>query len=118
VRSEESKHKLLQSHAPTGADSDSDSDSPNIFIADIRDADTIVPAFQGADALIILTSAVPKMKPGFDPTKGGRPDFYFEDGQFPEQVAHLSFSFNQLIFNFTLAYFYCSSCLLSLSLPG
>ena len=26
------------------------------------------------------------MKPGFDPTKGGRPEFYFEDGSYPEQV--------------------------------
>ncbi|KAJ3701756.1 hypothetical protein LUZ61_005461 [Rhynchospora tenuis] len=73
VRSEESKQKI-------GSDAD------NIYIADIRDANGIAPAFQGADALIILTSAVPKMKPGFDPTKGGRPEFYYEDGQFPEQV--------------------------------
>ncbi|KAJ4795224.1 NAD(P)-binding Rossmann-fold superfamily protein [Rhynchospora pubera] len=73
VRSEESKQKI-------GPDSD------NIYIADIRDANGIAPAFQGADAVIILTSSVPKMKPGFDPTKGGRPEFYYEDGQFPEQV--------------------------------
>ncbi|KAJ6806866.1 uncharacterized protein M6B38_105975 [Iris pallida] len=26
------------------------------------------------------------MKPGFDPSKGERPEFYFEDGQYPEQV--------------------------------
>ncbi|XP_014515539.1 uncharacterized protein At5g02240-like [Vigna radiata var. radiata] len=50
------------------------------------DAESITPAFQGIDALIILTSAVPQMKPGFDPTKGGRPEFYFDDGAFPEQV--------------------------------
>lgn len=78
VRSEESKHKVV------GADTDAD--VQDIFIADIRDADRIVPAFQGVDAVIILTSAVPKMKPGFDPTKGGRPEFYYEDSQFPEQV--------------------------------
>ena len=41
---------------------------------------------QGADALVILTSASPKMKPGFDPPKGGRPEFYYEDGAYPEQV--------------------------------
>lgn len=27
------------------------------------------------------------MKPGFDPAKGGRPKFYFEDGTYPEQVS-------------------------------
>ncbi|TVU44358.1 hypothetical protein EJB05_03795, partial [Eragrostis curvula] len=72
VRSEESKQKI------GGAD--------DVYIADIRDADRLAPALQGADALIILTSAVPKMKPGFDPTKGGRPEFYYEDGMYPEQV--------------------------------
>ncbi|KFK24707.1 hypothetical protein AALP_AA8G014100 [Arabis alpina] len=58
----------------------------DVFIGDIRDVDSISPAIQGIDALVILTSAVPKMKPGFDPTKGGRPEFIFEDGQYPEQV--------------------------------
>ena len=72
VRSEESKQKI------GGAD--------DVYIADIRDADRLAPAVQGADALIILTSAVPKMKPGFDPSKGGRPEFYYEDGMYPEQV--------------------------------
>uniref|UniRef100_A0A5B6YU60 NAD(P)-binding domain-containing protein n=1 Tax=Davidia involucrata TaxID=16924 RepID=A0A5B6YU60_DAVIN len=72
VRTEETKEKI------GGAD--------DVFIGDIRDADSIVPAIQGIDALIILTSAVPKMKPGFDPSKGGRPEFYFEDGAYPEQV--------------------------------
>ncbi|XP_008785605.2 uncharacterized protein At2g37660, chloroplastic [Phoenix dactylifera] len=72
VRTQESKEKI------GGAD--------DIFVADIRDAASIVPAVQGIDALIILTSAVPKMKPGLDPSKGGRPEFYFEDGLYPEQV--------------------------------
>lgn len=72
VRSEESKEKI------GGAD--------DVFIGDVRNADSIVPAIQGIDSLIIVTSAVPKMKPGFDPSKGGRPEFYFEDGQYPEQV--------------------------------
>ncbi|KAJ0987791.1 hypothetical protein J5N97_006147 [Dioscorea zingiberensis] len=58
----------------------------DVFVGDIRETQSILPALQGADALIILTSAVPKMKPGFDPTKGGRPEFYFEEGLFPEQV--------------------------------
>ncbi|KAL0919633.1 hypothetical protein M5K25_011742 [Dendrobium thyrsiflorum] len=72
VRTEESKEKI------GGAD--------DVFVADIRDAQSIVPAIQGIDALIILTSSVPKMKPGFDPSAGGRPEFYFEDGAYPEQV--------------------------------
>ncbi|PKU84312.1 uncharacterized protein At5g02240 [Dendrobium catenatum] len=72
VRTEESKEKI------GGAD--------DVFVADIRDAQSIVPAVQGIDALIILTSSVPKMKPGYDPSQGGRPEFYFEDGAYPEQV--------------------------------
>jgi hypothetical protein len=72
VRSEESKQKI--------------GGSDDVFIGDIRDAESIVPAVQGIDALVILTSAVPQMKPGFDPTKGGRPEFYFDDGAYPEQV--------------------------------
>ncbi|GAB4856783.1 hypothetical protein Ancab_014701 [Ancistrocladus abbreviatus] len=71
VRTAESKQQI------GGAD--------DVFVGDIRDADSIVPAIEGIDALIILTSAVPRMKPGFDPTKG-RPEFYFEDGAYPEQV--------------------------------
>ncbi|XVF08110.1 hypothetical protein REPUB_Repub06bG0197600 [Reevesia pubescens] len=72
VRTPESKEKI------GGAD--------DVFVGDIRDVSTLVPAMQGIDALIILTSAVPRMKPGFDPTQGGRPEFYFEDGAYPEQV--------------------------------
>ncbi|CAL9119604.1 unnamed protein product [Musa textilis] len=72
VRTAESKEKI------GGAD--------DVFVGDIRNAESIVPAVQGIDALIILTSAVPKMKPGFDPSKGERPEFYFEDGSYPEQV--------------------------------
>ncbi|KAK6942972.1 NAD(P)-binding domain [Dillenia turbinata] len=72
VRTEESKEKI------GGAE--------DVFVGDIRDANSIGPAIEGIDALIILTSAVPKMKPGFDPSKGGRPEFYFEEGAYPEQV--------------------------------
>ena len=74
VRTQESKETI------GGAD--------DVYVGDIRDAGAIVPAIEGIDALIILTSAVPKMKPGFDPTKGGRPEFYFEDGAYPEQVTN------------------------------
>ncbi|EXC30969.1 hypothetical protein L484_021269 [Morus notabilis] len=72
VRTDESKEKL------GGAD--------DLYVGDIRDANSIAPAIQGIDALIILTSAVPKMKTGFDPTQGGRPEFYFDEGAYPEQV--------------------------------
>ncbi|KAI3971445.1 hypothetical protein MKW92_033616 [Papaver armeniacum] len=72
VRTEESKEKI--------------GGSDDVFVADIRDAESIVPAMQGVDALVILTTAAPKMKPGFDPTRGGRPEFFFEDGANPEQV--------------------------------
>ncbi|KAJ0089307.1 hypothetical protein Patl1_31850 [Pistacia atlantica] len=72
VRTEESKGNI------GGAD--------DVFVGDIREVDSIIPVIQGIDALVILTSAVPKMKPGFDPSQGGRPEFYFEDGAYPEQV--------------------------------
>lgn len=77
VRTQESKEKI------GGGD--------DVFVGDIRNVDNIVPAIQGIDALVILTSAVPKMKPGFDPSKGGRPEFYFEDGMNPEQVITMLF---------------------------
>lgn len=72
VRTEESKQKI------GGGD--------DVFVGDVRQPETLTPVFQGVDALVIVTSAVPKMKPGFDPSKGGRPEFYFEDGCNPEQV--------------------------------
>ncbi|GMH10166.1 hypothetical protein Nepgr_012007 [Nepenthes gracilis] len=71
VRTAESKQQI------GGAD--------DVFVGDIRDADSIAPAIHGVDALIILTSAVPRMKPGSDPSIG-RPEIYFEDGAYPEQV--------------------------------
>ncbi|XAR50924.1 hypothetical protein NMG60_11005391 [Bertholletia excelsa] len=72
VRTEDSKEKI------GGVD--------DVYVGDIRNPDSIIPAIQGVDALIILTSAVPKMKPGSDPAKGGRPEFFFEEGAYPEQV--------------------------------
>ncbi|EEE62068.1 hypothetical protein OsJ_16852 [Oryza sativa Japonica Group] len=56
VRTEESKAKI--------------GGAADVFVGDIRDPASIAPAIDGIDALIILTSAVPKMKPGFDPSKG------------------------------------------------
>ncbi|KAG5016722.1 hypothetical protein JHK85_022858 [Glycine max] len=61
-------------------------DAADDFLLGIRDAGSIVPAIQGIDALVILTSTVPQIKPGFDPTKGQRAEFYFDDGAYPEQV--------------------------------
>ncbi|CAH9130559.1 unnamed protein product [Cuscuta epithymum] len=72
VRNEESKESI------GGGD--------DVYIGDIRNPESLVAAIQGVDALIILTSAVPKMKPGFDITKGEKPEFYFEEGSYPEQV--------------------------------
>lgn len=60
--------------------------SEGLFVGDITKPESIAPAFEGIDGLIILTSAVPKPKPGFDPTSGGRPEFYFVDGGSPEEV--------------------------------
>ncbi|TKY66014.1 ATP-dependent zinc metalloprotease FTSH 10 [Spatholobus suberectus] len=53
----------------------------DVYVGDIRDAGSIVSAVRGIDALIILTSAMPQLKPGFDPTKGKRPKYYFEDAK-------------------------------------
>ncbi|XP_058003090.1 uncharacterized protein At5g02240-like [Hevea brasiliensis] len=72
VRTQESREKI------GGAE--------DVYVGDITETERITPAIQGIDALIILTSAVPKMKPGFDPSKGERPEFYYEDGAYPEQV--------------------------------
>ena len=71
VRTEESKAKV---------------GGENVFMGDVTKAESLSDAFAGIDALIITTSAVPKMKPGFDPSKGGRPEFYYEENGYPEQV--------------------------------
>lgn len=99
VRSEERKNKM--------------GGSDDIFIGNIKDVKSLVPAIQGIDALIILTSALPKIKPkpGFIPSKGERaenyvredgsfdemPECYFEDGGSPEEVC-----FSKQIFFITL----------------
>ncbi|EFJ29885.1 hypothetical protein SELMODRAFT_170290 [Selaginella moellendorffii] len=74
VRSEASKQKIDQDG------------SGDVRIGDITKPETLPPAFDGVDSLVILTSAVPKMKPGFNPASGGRPEFYFEEGGTPEEV--------------------------------
>ncbi|RZC67883.1 hypothetical protein C5167_011568 [Papaver somniferum] len=88
VRSEASKQRL------GGGD--------EIFLGDVMDKKSLETAMQGIDALIILTSAVPKVVPGSYPGADGKraedvfgesfdfngpmPEFYYEEGQFPEQI--------------------------------
>ena len=72
MRTEESKAKI--------------GGSDDVFIGDITKPETLSLPFSGIDALVILTSAVPKMKPGFDPSKGGPPEFYYKEGEYPEEV--------------------------------
>lgn len=54
------------------------------FIGDINDKSTLESALEGCDSLVILTSAVPKMKA--PPKEGERPEFDFEEGGTPEEV--------------------------------
>jgi uncharacterized protein YbjT (DUF2867 family) len=53
-------------------------------IGDIKDKSSLESAMEGCDALVILTSAVPKMIA--PPLEGQRPKFEFEAGGLPEQV--------------------------------
>lgn len=55
-----------------------------VHVADITDAQSLTAAFDGVDALVILTSAVPVPGP---PAPGEqRPTFSFAEGGRPEQV--------------------------------
>lgn len=54
------------------------------FFGDILDRSSLDKALKGCQALVILTSAVPKMKA--PPQPGERPEFEFETGGMPEQV--------------------------------
>ena len=56
----------------------------NFFLGDIKEPSRIESALEGCDALVILTSAVPKMKA--PPQPGQRPEFDFAPGGFPEEV--------------------------------
>ncbi len=56
----------------------------SFYLGDITDKTTLKNAFQGKDALVILTSSVPKMKA--PPSEGQRPEFEFEPGGMPEEV--------------------------------
>ncbi|MCO5588897.1 hypothetical protein L7F22_042858 [Adiantum nelumboides] len=61
----------------------------DIFIADITRRETLTEAFDDIDALVILTSSIPKMKASLNPTVGHRRDFFFDEGGYPEQVIEL-----------------------------
>ncbi|MDJ0510952.1 MAG: SDR family oxidoreductase [Crocosphaera sp.] len=54
------------------------------IIGNITDQSSLESALKGCDALVIVTSAIPKMKA--PPKEGERPEFYFETGEIPEQV--------------------------------
>lgn len=77
----------------------------DVFVGDIRNAESIEPAVQGIDALIILTSAMVKVKPSSDPSKGGR-EFYFEDGAYPEQVIILVGGSSSIVFVLNVFFFF------------
>jgi uncharacterized protein YbjT (DUF2867 family) len=54
------------------------------FFGDIQDRGSLERAIKGCQALVILTSAVPKMKA--PPAPGERPEFEFAVGGMPEEV--------------------------------
>ncbi len=54
------------------------------FLGDIKDKSALTKALAGCQALVILTSAVPRMKA--PPQPGERPTFEFEPGGMPEEV--------------------------------
>lgn len=56
----------------------------NFFFGNILKPDELEPALEGCDALVILTSATPQMKPPAQP--GQRPEFTFVSGEMPEQI--------------------------------
>ena len=89
VRSEVSKNKLAEQLGAKAA--------VNIILADIMKPETLGPAFVDMDALVIVTSAMPRLLKsslvGVILTKvftlgfvSKKPSFYFDDGQSPEMV--------------------------------
>lgn len=50
---------------------------------DVRDVDSLRKAFEGMDALIVLSSAVPQMNP---PVEGAPPSFFYVEGEEPAAV--------------------------------
>ena len=56
----------------------------DFYFGDIRDRATLDKAVAGCDALVILTSASPKMKA--PPQPGERPEFFYEPDSMPEAI--------------------------------
>ena len=56
----------------------------DFYLGDIKDYSSLESAIAGCDTLVILTSAIPKMKA--PPQPGQRPEFYFAPEEFPEEV--------------------------------
>jgi uncharacterized protein YbjT (DUF2867 family) len=56
----------------------------NFFLGDIQDKSALEKAISGCQALVILTSAIPRMKAPAAP--GERPTFEFEPGAMPEAI--------------------------------
>lgn len=56
----------------------------DFFLGDIRDKSALTKALAGCQALVILTSAIPRMKA--PPQPGERPTFEFEPGGMPEEI--------------------------------
>lgn len=54
------------------------------FLGDIQDQSALTNALTGCQALVILTSAIPRMKA--PPQPGERPTFEFEPGGLPEEI--------------------------------
>lgn len=54
------------------------------FLGDIRDKSILTAAMKDCQALVILTSAIPKMKA--PPVQGQRPEFEFAEGEMPEEI--------------------------------
>lgn len=68
---------------------------PGVVVGDIlKSQDLLKQELSQADKLVILTSAVPKMKA--PPADGKRPEFYFEEDGMPEQVGAGSLPSNTL----------------------
>lgn len=55
-----------------------------VYLGDISEPETLQPALEACDALVILTSAVPQMAAPPEPGKG--PEFIYPEGGTPEQV--------------------------------
>ncbi len=56
----------------------------DFIIGDIKDKSSLESALEGCDSLVILTSAIPKMKA--PPQPGKRPEFDFAPDSYPEEI--------------------------------